>query len=64
MNADGTDVTRLTNTPGYDGGAFFSPDGKRIVCRADHPEGDDELAEYDEIIEEHLVRPTRLEICS
>jgi len=33
MNADGSNVRRLTRTPGYDGGPFFSPDGKRILWR-------------------------------
>jgi Tol biopolymer transport system component len=44
MKADGTGgpqgaptsdtaVTRLTRVPGYDGGPFFSPDGKRIIWR-------------------------------
>ena len=33
MNADGSDVRQLTDTPGYDGGPFFSPDGKRICWR-------------------------------
>lgn len=33
MNADGSNVRRLTNTPGYDGGPFFSPDGQRIIWR-------------------------------
>ncbi|HMJ66494.1 MAG TPA: M20/M25/M40 family metallo-hydrolase, partial [Candidatus Binatia bacterium] len=33
MNADGSGQKRLTHTPGYDGGPFFSPDGKRIVWR-------------------------------
>ena len=33
MNADGTDVRRLTDAEGADGGPFFSPDGKRIVWR-------------------------------
>ena len=33
MNADGSEVRRLTDTPGYDGGPFFSPDGKRVVWR-------------------------------
>ena len=33
MNADGSNVRRLTTTPGYDGGPFFSPDGKRICWR-------------------------------
>ncbi|HJN90786.1 MAG TPA: M20/M25/M40 family metallo-hydrolase [Verrucomicrobiota bacterium] len=33
MNTDGSGQTRLTRTPGYDGGPFFSPDGSRIVWR-------------------------------
>jgi len=32
-DADGSGVRRLTNVAGYDGGPFFSPDGKRIVWR-------------------------------
>ena len=33
MRADGSGQKRLTSTPGYDGGPFFTPDGKRIVWR-------------------------------
>ena len=33
MNADGTNLRRLTNELGYDGGPFFSPDGTRICWR-------------------------------
>ncbi len=33
MNADGTNVKRLTNTRGYDGGPFFSADGKKVTWR-------------------------------
>ena len=33
MNADGTNVRQLTDAPGYDGGPFFSPDGKKICWR-------------------------------
>lgn len=33
MKADGTGQTRLTTTPGYDGGPFFNHDGSRIVWR-------------------------------
>ena len=33
MNADGAGVQRLTDSPGYDGGPFFSPKGDRIVWR-------------------------------
>lgn len=33
INADGSNPRRLTTTPGYDGGPFFTPDGQRIVWR-------------------------------
>ncbi|UCF36557.1 MAG: M28 family peptidase [Acidobacteriota bacterium] len=33
MNADGSNVRRLTNVPGYDGGPFFSADGAKICWR-------------------------------
>ena len=33
MDIDGSNVRRLTQTPGYDGGPFFSPDGSRICWR-------------------------------
>ena len=33
MRADGSSARRLTTVNGYDGGPFFSPDGKRIVWR-------------------------------
>ena len=62
MNIDGEQQRRLTTSKGYDGGAFFSPDGKRLVYRANHPEGADELAKYEELVKENLVRPTRLEL--
>jgi Tol biopolymer transport system component len=39
MNADGSDQRRLTHTPGYDGGPFFSPDGERIIWRRFDPGG-------------------------
>ncbi len=43
MDADGSNVERLTEEPGYDGGPFFSPDGSRIVYRHFNETG--ELAE-------------------
>jgi Tol biopolymer transport system component len=33
MRADGSGQKRLTNVFGYDGGPFFTPDGKKIVWR-------------------------------
>jgi Tol biopolymer transport system component len=39
-NADGSNVRRLTDVPGYDGGPFFSADSKRICWRRFTPKGD------------------------
>ncbi len=58
---DGTDLRRLTFTPGYDGGAFFSFDGTKIVYRAYHPTGPD-LEDYQRLLRQQLVRPSRTEI--
>jgi Tol biopolymer transport system component len=62
MNADGSDVRRLTHEPGYDGGAFFSADGTQIVYRARHPESAEELADYQRLLTQNLIRPSRLDI--
>lgn len=35
MKSDGAVKVRITTAEGYDGGPFFSPDGKRLVYRAD-----------------------------
>jgi Tol biopolymer transport system component len=41
MNADGSDPRKLTNAPNcYNGGPFFSPDGKRVIFRSDRKEKD------------------------
>jgi Tol biopolymer transport system component len=39
MKADGSELRRLTDVPGYDGGPFFFPDGSRIVWRRFDEEG-------------------------
>src|SRR5262249_48609809 len=41
MDADGRHVRQLTHAPGcYNGGPFFSPDGKRVVFRSDRKKKD------------------------
>lgn len=62
MDLDGSNQTRLTFEKGYDGGAFFSYDGKKIVFRASRPKTEKELEDYNELVNEGLVRPTNLEI--
>jgi Tol biopolymer transport system component len=34
MDIDGKNVRQITSGLGYDGGAFFSPDSKKLVYRA------------------------------
>ncbi len=61
MDQNGQNVVRLTHTPGYDGGAFFNQDCSKIVWRASRPAGKD-LADYQRLLKQHLVRPTKLEL--
>jgi Tol biopolymer transport system component len=62
MNLDGTGQTRLTFEKGYDGGPFFSPDGKKIVFRASRPITEEQMIDYNDLVENGLVRPSALEI--
>lgn len=62
MNADGSGTKRLTTGKGYDGGPFFSWDGKTIVYRAYHPTTKDEANEYQTLLKQNLIKPSRAEI--
>lgn len=60
-NADGSALRQVTNTPGYDGGAFFTQDCARIVWRASRPTGE-ALADYTRLLGQQLVRPSALDL--
>ena len=60
-NGDGSDLRQLTDTPGYDGGAFFTPDCSSLVWRASRPIGE-ALEEYRGLLAMALVRPSALDI--
>ena len=62
MDIDGSNQIRLTFEKGYDGGPFFSLDGSKIVFRASRPKTEEELKDYNDLVENGLVRPTALEI--
>jgi Tol biopolymer transport system component len=62
MDKNGKNLKRLTNTLGYDGGPFWSWDGKWIVYRAHHPETDKEKADYTGLLKEDMIRPTKLDL--
>jgi Tol biopolymer transport system component len=55
-------VRRLTHELGYDGGAFFSPDGKKIVYRGQHPTTPAEVADYKALFAQGLIRPGNLQL--
>jgi Tol biopolymer transport system component len=62
MQADGSNVRRLTNRPGPDGGPFFSWDGTQIAFRGRALGAGAEFDEYRTLLKESLWRPTQLEL--
>jgi Tol biopolymer transport system component len=52
----------LTESPGYDGGAFFSPDGRKIVWRANHPSDPVGVSRYQDLLSQDLTAPMKMEI--
>jgi len=62
MNIDGTNLHQITNELGYDGGAFFSPDGTTLVYRASRPRTEEAQRDYKELLAQGLVAPTDMEI--
>ncbi|MCW5936511.1 MAG: PD40 domain-containing protein [Fimbriimonadaceae bacterium] len=61
-NLDGTKIKRLTNAVGYDGGPFISWDGKKIVYRRGPLTSQAETDEYKSLRDQHLVRPSRMDV--
>ena len=47
---------------GYDGGAFFSHDSKKLVFRSSRPTSEKDVKEYRELLAQNLVAPTNMEI--
>lgn len=62
MDINRKNQKQITSSLGYDGGAFFSPDGKKLVFRASRPKTEEEIKEYKELLNQHLVAPTNMEI--
>jgi TolB protein len=62
MNTDGSGKKQITTTIGYDGGAAFSRDGKKLVWRANYPKSPETLARYKELLAENLTAPMKMEI--
>ena len=62
MRADGSHKTRLTTAVGYDGGAVFSRDGKKLVWRANYPPTAETMARYKTLLAQNLTAPMKMEL--
>lgn len=59
---DGSNIAQVTTGLGYDGGAFFSPDSKKLVFRSSRPQTEEEVVKYKDLLAQGMVEPTHMEI--
>lgn len=62
MDLDGSGKKQLTSTIGYDGGAVFSRDGKKIAWRAYHPPAGAAMERYQSLLADNLTAPMKMEL--
>jgi TolB protein len=62
MKTDGSHKKQITLSPGYDGGAVFSRDGKKLAWRANHPATPETLARYKELLAANVTTPMKMEL--
>ena len=62
MDENGGNVKRITSTPGYDGGAFYNADCTEIVWRASRFDDPAKLADYQQLLKEGFIRPSKMEL--
>ncbi len=58
---DGSQLLRMTYAPGYDGGAYYSHNGKMLCWRANRPQGS-QLTDYVHMLELGLVQPVGMQL--
>ena len=61
-NVDGSHLKQLTKKLGYDGGAFFSADGKKMVWRSHYPVDAADEKDYRDKLAHELVAPMKMEL--
>jgi TolB protein len=62
MRPDGSDKKQITYREGYDGGAVFSRDGKKLVWRSNYPKTPADMDRYKTLLAENLTAPMKMEI--
>ena len=62
MDYNGNNVKRITTEFGYDGGAFYSPNGKNIVWRAWYPQNEEEIEKWSLNLKNRYIDAVPLDI--
>jgi len=62
MRPDGSEKKQITTAIGYDGGAVFSRDGKKLVWRANHPSTPEAMERYKALLAENTTAPMKMEL--
>src|ERR1051325_2542733 len=62
MKTNGSDKARITTQEGYDGGAVFSRDGKKLVWRANYPGTPQDVDRYRSLLKDNLTAPMKMEL--
>lgn len=62
MRPDGSEKEQITTAIGYDGGAVFSRDGKKLVWRANHPSTPETMQRYKELLAANTTAPMKMEL--
>lgn len=62
MDYNGKNIKQITNDFGYDGGAFYSPDGKKIVWRAWYPENEEQKQKWKMNLKNKYIEAVPLDI--
>lgn len=62
MRPDGSHKRRITTSVGYDGGAVFSRDGKKLAWRANYPSTPESMERYKSLLKSNLTAPMKMEL--
>lgn len=62
MDYDGNNLKRITTRFGYDGGAFYSPDGSKIVWRTWYPESVEDSLQWLHNLKNNYIEAVPLDI--
>jgi Tol biopolymer transport system component len=62
MNSNGGGRKQITTRTGYDGGAVYSRDGRKLVWRSNYPKPGEDMDRYKSLLKDNLTAPMKMEI--